>query len=408
MLLFYFNLNKIIMIIPEELLRCSTKELTEKLPKDKFKAKYFVDGENIYKLYNRFKNTVSYTKTNSKAVYTDSNYLDFLKNVRLLQVSDIKDSRKDNLIKQLEKKSIEYKTDYLRRVVSQFFIEDHYDIISNVYTIDIILYYPELTITNSIELSHKLKDIYILLKFNSSNLELKELSMTRTTYSSIEYNSGYMYSHVNIHKLQYWTSEFCWGTDTAIKKVQSKLRNGKILDFTQFLVLFKAYLEWESIEGKPYYYISSLIDSSKNYKKVYFSALEYKIEYFISCISANLKDLSYTYTIDELYYKIELLPESIDKIKELLTTHFPQHCFYLVNGSSCRFEISNTVPTINIQSQVVFKGEQKYLTIEKEEIQPNPSIPMVIHTDILEKVVEVINSLLTEYMLNKFEKTIQW
>jgi hypothetical protein len=396
------------MIIPEELLRCSEKELIEKLPKDKFKAKYFVSGETVYKLYNKFKNTISYTRVNSNIIHVDSNYLDFLNNVRLLQISDIKDARKDSLIQQLQKKSVEYKIEYLRKVVSQFFIEDHYDTNKNGNYINIVLYYPELTITNSIELSHKLKDIYILLKFNSSNLELEELSMTRTTYSSIEYNSKYIYSHVNTYKPEYWTSEFCWGGGTAIKKVQSKLRNGKILDFTQFLVLFKAYLEWESIEGKPYYYISSLIDSSRNYKEIYSSELNYKIEDFISCISINLENLAYTYTIDELYYKVELLPESIDKIKELLTTHFPQYCFYLVNGNSSIFEVKEVATNTTIQSQVIFKGEQKYLTIEKEDVQPNPSIPMVIHTDILEYVVDEMNTLLTEHMLNKFEKTIQW
>jgi hypothetical protein len=396
------------MIIPEELLRCSEKELIEKLPKDKFKAKYFVSGENVYKLCNKFKNTISYTQANSTIVNTHNNYLGFLDRVRLLQVSDIRDARKDTLIRQLQKKSVEYKIEYLRKVVSQFFIEDHYDITNDNNYINVVLYYPELTIINSIELSHKLKDIYILLKFNLNNLELEELGMTRTTYSSIEYNSGYMYSHVNTAKLQYWTNGFCWGSDTAIKKVVGRLRTGKILDFTQFLVLFKAYLEWESIEGNPYKYISSLIGFSRNYKKVYSSELDYTIEDFISYISTNIEDLSYTYTIDELYYKIELLPESIDRIKELLTTHFPQYCFYLVNGNSCRFEVSNTAPTINIQSQVVFKGEQKYLTIEKEEIQPNHSIPLVIHTDILKYVVDEMNTLLTEYMLNKFEKTIQW
>lgn len=131
------------------------------------------------------------------------------------------------------------------------------------YGLKILVHFPEFYITNSLDQSHKIRDLYLKLEFGRPpGVTLRTYSASRTTLTQAEKQSRYGHSHISKSITEGKWGGFCLGEGPINSQVQSLIRYG-ISDrdfntFEMFLIGMESYLQWESIEGGPYIYIADI------------------------------------------------------------------------------------------------------------------------------------------------------
>lgn len=139
----------------------------------------------------------------------------------------------------------------------------------------VIIKFPELTITNSSKYIHLLKDLYVRIPIfiRDTGLEIKTIEGTRLTLSDSEINNSYYHSHLPQSTQPSKFETFCTGVG-EINNLTSLLNSGFDEDlFKMYLMHLETFVGWESIEGTPYRYIKSLIESTDVVKSVPISTL---------------------------------------------------------------------------------------------------------------------------------------
>lgn len=123
------------------------------------------------------------------------------------------------------------------------------------YNLYITIYYPEITIINSMGLSHNLKGLYVQIWLNKKEAQLYTFSGLRSTYSQKEWVSDYCHSHLPGICTNF-SRTFCTnGSDDlldTLKHTQKHLGYLSVMDVYLLKEQLQAYLSWESIEGVPY------------------------------------------------------------------------------------------------------------------------------------------------------------
>jgi hypothetical protein len=121
----------------------------------------------------------------------------------------------------------------------------------------IIIHYPEIIITNSKEYKHKIKDLFIVLIFK--NGILNDIKGFRTTFTSAEYISNYVHSHLPIYGINQVNS-FCVGS-SEFYSIVKKFKQNEVTELTFKYLLFSidSFLKWESLEGGPYIKIQDIL-----------------------------------------------------------------------------------------------------------------------------------------------------
>ena len=117
--------------------------------------------------------------------------------------------------------------------------------------LNIITYYPSLTLTNDSGKQYTVYGIYVETAFPEFTV-----SMGRTTYNTDEIKIGYRHSHISRGNFTSF-SNFCTGNnDTPINKMKSKYISGKYGNFETFIQSFIIEIERmiriESNAGGPY------------------------------------------------------------------------------------------------------------------------------------------------------------
>lgn len=143
--------------------------------------------------------------------------------------------------------------------------QDTLDYISNCRygLLNIITYYPSLTLTNDSEKQYTVYDIYVQTIFPEFIV-----AMGRTTYSTEEIKVGYRHSH--IHRGNFTDiSSFCTGNrDTPINKMVSKYDNNTYGNFETFIQSFiievERMIRIESNAGGPYITFNEVGKTSVN------------------------------------------------------------------------------------------------------------------------------------------------
>lgn len=112
----------------------------------------------------------------------------------------------------------------------------------------------EVTIRNSSNQKHVIKDLFVLLPFNKDFKLTGDLMGTRGEISWYENDKGYLHSHLPGHGV----SNFCLGSG-PIRDYISRFNITPSED-ELFNVIYniKIYIAWESIEGRPYRQIKDL------------------------------------------------------------------------------------------------------------------------------------------------------
>jgi hypothetical protein len=398
------------MVIPEELLKMSEKELKQALPDNIFKTKYLKSKEgDIYRVVSKSNKWIVLHDVTRNYPTQITNILYKTDNLFPLSFQDIKQARSIDIQKYINNMSmLSFKT-WIEKIVKGYFSEENYEIdIEDDHIIYLTVYYPELEITNSAEFKHTLKDVYIKYVFSRDNnkYRLLSLKMSRTTYTEKEYLDGYMFSHISTSTsiLHYWSNSFCTGSGTVLEKEWKLLSSYNLSNFRRFILLFEDYLKWESLEGRPYQYIESILKPiSDRFEKVYMSELYNKQIECTNWLLSNLSDFTFDY-IPIYYgqYEVKLSTETRDKITELLTVNFPSYSYPFLNevNESVKILPKKDVVSKDITSEVVFKGEKKKLYIIPAEVE-DIVLPIQIHVDILEYLLSYLEKNLNEFITNK-------
>src|SRR5260221_2141765 len=123
----------------------------------------------------------------------------------------------------------------------------------------VIIYFPELKITNSKKLSHIIKDLYVQFIVGKDARMSSHIYGIRTSITRDEYFSNYIHSHlpgVDFTNLRF--TMFCTGSgeiNQVIALLSSKFDE---INFTLVCLHLKNYVIWESLEGNPYRNMSNI------------------------------------------------------------------------------------------------------------------------------------------------------
>ena len=122
----------------------------------------------------------------------------------------------------------------------------------NKETFNILIHYPEINITNSLNFKHKIQDLFILLVIKEK--KLMNMVGFRSTFTFREIVARYTHSHIHSGIYNYGT-EFCTGDSGSgfNGTYNSMLYNVPTKEqFEHFIHSLTQFLSWESIEGVPY------------------------------------------------------------------------------------------------------------------------------------------------------------
>lgn len=143
--------------------------------------------------------------------------------------------------------------------------KDTLDYISNCRygLLNIITYYPSLTLTNDSEKQYTVYGIYVKTSFPEFTVY-----MGRTTYNTDEIKVGYRHSHISKGNFTD-ISSFCTGNnDTPINKIKSKYSIGRYGNFETFIQSFiievERMIRIESNAGGPYITFNEVGKASVN------------------------------------------------------------------------------------------------------------------------------------------------
>jgi len=135
--------------------------------------------------------------------------------------------------------------------------------------INFIIHFPTVTITNSANQSHTMKDVFIMLEMGKvGQTFVDNIRLFRTTFAPIEAMKDYVHSHVNSWRIRGFTVEaqtFCLGNNEVsdMLKILKTEYNNDLFEF--FLLSIENMVAWESLEGVPYISIDRLYNNHTNH-----------------------------------------------------------------------------------------------------------------------------------------------
>ncbi len=253
------------------------------------------------------------------------------------------------------------------------------------------IYYPEFTIKNSNDQSHKITDFYLRIKFWKERGVLSDVSGMRTTLSQAEKQSGYPHSHLSSSVVTsgQWGG-FCFGRGPISKSINRLGSEFNEREFEIFMHGFQVFLEWESLEAGPYQYMADvrkkmgLVDVPIDVKEDTYKRLINKCTELNFTIEGNR---NITIPIDD--------PDLMDQILPLLRNEHTvlrtvRGDFY-TTGANLGFD--------PIKLNFKFKGEQMYQTVYDNETEENgKEYP---HPEITEYIAKKLSRGLTLYSFSK-------
>ena len=134
--------------------------------------------------------------------------------------------------------------------------------------VTVLIYYPEITITNEYNRSTVIKDVYIKLNVDYSGKLINSFYINRATYTIKEYTSNYVHSHAprldKSNPTMFRT--MCLGSGPIIRTI-ANLQNKFNKDFWElFCFELHKYLQVESLSGGPYIRLENIgTNNSSNY-----------------------------------------------------------------------------------------------------------------------------------------------
>lgn len=254
-----------------------------------------------------------------------------------------------------------------------------------------IIHFPKTTIRNSQGLKHEIKDIYVSINMtllshydeegiyipqrDKSKMIITKVKGARTTVSIGEVSANYAHSHLGSRRLptqdgsvEFYTDygNFCLGTGD-VESVRLLL--GDDSNFTEdyirlFLLDVQQLLEWESLEGVPFVYISNI--GGKNYNLNEWALANLSKKNFIAqplTMDWSFKNGRF-YIIDNEKFE--------DWLLSCITSHIiGVNVFHKDQTGKCYIDSQVKISKKqleNITCNLLFKGERKFLKVEVPEV----------------------------------------
>lgn len=314
--------------------------------------------------------------------------------------------------------------DLLTSCTLKAFHESDVDIKCITNEVYVVLYFPEVTIRNSNNQKHVIKDTYIRLTFNlKEKYPLSDVGIRRGTYTYAEYQSTYIHSHVsgrfNIMLSDYENS-ICWGS-TTIASLKTLL-NSKFdsSNYVNFLWLLKNWMSWESLEGVPFRHLDKIkITQSTTYIDYRTEARTIVNSIFTERVLPDLKiqsDFLNKFNSFEIIQNISSstyinLTDINNSTLEKIIKPFTNHVGLMKNGN---FEIisqinisKSTIDSINKLS-VPFKFKDKTITPKidytgiEDSQKPIDKSMLKVHPSLVDAVAYELDELLNKLIDEEF------
>ena len=244
--------------------------------------KYFKKNKRRY-VVTQNRNVLEVLKTNKNYIYTYSKYSgmsyydvnlacnkDFIRDSPIFLDYDVYKTLFNNRLKiPIEQRILKS----IGGIFIDYYGEDRVDVFLGDDNTIVVIHYPEITITNSIEDSITVKDAFVRFKFYLKDGKIYHYkSLVRATYTEAEWHYNYSVSHVSD------SNTWCFGNSVLsgfFNKGDGKLRIATGFTFSDIKsipYLLDEFLAWESLEGVPYHFIAQ---AKLSYRKA--SALDSSI-----------------------------------------------------------------------------------------------------------------------------------
>lgn len=267
--------------------------------------------------------------------------------------------------------------------------------------LDIIIHYPELTITNSKDQSINIKDLFIkipigvLPKNENDTYSIKKIRGTRTTLSRDEYNAKYFHSHLpRFNNLVRDNkdgvgefADFCTGSDTDINVNLSLLNTESSLDvnmFKLYLMQIDTMVKWESLEGVPHIGMKDVIGKNYDLDNYNLNTLENNYNQIDTYLNRGKNtDIELDFTFNNGKYCIvdnEKFEDWLIGFKEIMYIQYlkdDQGKYYT------KFYTTETdVKASHLTKFIIFNGEKKLFTVEQQNTVGEINQKLYVHPQI--------------------------
>lgn len=389
------------MQIPEELQKLSEKELKKILKNNIFQAKYIINKEydRIDEIEAKIGKYFYRTKDKERISYRNIQRKDYYEP---LTFDSLQRFRKENILNNINNWSYTAFKNWCVKQFNDVYGEEFVDEQDNY----VIVHFPEVEISNSMEQSHTMRDIYLKFEIYSCRVCLKQL--LRATLTDVEIRNNYTFSHVNNQDevFDWSTGSFCFG-ETAISNLRDELnsRTKIVKNLRFFLEAIKEYLSWESLEGTPYRSINNVICDENLWINTS-GEEEYDIDGGVSVVINNIQDFTYTFEYSENQYYTQLSDTTTEEIANILEQKYPEQLLPSLDGKSVR---KNEVSECSYENEryIWFKDNYrpfKLINTESADIELPMKINSYFLRDVCSYIEEKFNTFLKQKKLNDYTK----
>ena len=302
-------------------------------------------------------------------------------------------------------------------IVFDTYYKDRWDLITldSYNRIGIAAYYPEFVIEDSDGETHTIKDLYGIYKFSGSTYTELEILYTRITITEEEASSNYFFSHGNFPSNRMMNGGYygkvCAGSGeikTMMGQVPSLTSQDSLtIEFVTLLALqLEEFFKYEYIPGSPMKNIQAIGFGG------HFSVPNLLENHFLKEFVDKISLIPGVAVKNSYFGLISYLP-NINKelFARLIEFTYVPKCFLDTNDNSY-FNSSNPIIANNSDAfrfkgnlMIIFREEQKYLKIIKEESKQVVILTQTIHPATLRLIHDLINKLLFIHSIrNSYDK----
>lgn len=286
-----------------------------------------------------------------------------------------------------------------------------------------IIHYPEITIRNSEEKEHNIKDLIVHFNISESGFENNEglkvyspmdIKGTRFSTTYEEWFVGYRHSHLPSNKPKRFSdclylSDFCLGDGTEIRDIlESMYVDFQSEMFEMFLHTINSIVEWESLEGVPYIKISSIsIGHEENRVSNY---RNYELQDFYTPLRDKISNLDVDFVYSENRYKIKSNNKFHDFIHSIIVNSLQSYWKRLLVTKVNSTYYGYSHPDIETEEQLKSKfkkdGENPYFYLRNRKLIFNVEpytgeLPDVSNYKVHPKFLEYVSTRLEQELYEK-------
>ena len=262
----------------------------------------------------------------------------------------------------------------------------------------VIIRFPEVTITNSLEDSHIMKDLFFKLICHYDK-GFGGIALARTTFNQNEIGT-YVFSHLSGNSIAVYSNSLCFGeTDLSswIKRAKG-INDFRFID--KIIVSLGGYLAWESLEGVPYRKFGDCkkqkMDGIKSDHLDYRTKKDSEIEKALTIISNSDLKFSYTAKVNDDGDTVIKIKNTND-IDELLKHKSIRQFIRYENQSYSRLNKQADKNASDYNSKVIFKNQIVPVVFEPSDFVFEPEY--ACHIMLLTDVIAILEEKLFNYLI---------